>query len=816
MEHGKLIRDVIQAARDFHARQLWKRFTNFDCFAVRVPGKEDPLLACVMGDAGEQYGLMLLQGPRAAESLAALIDSDGPGDDATEDMDMLSFSMDAFGEMATETQAFLRQAGVHPKYDERVPSLLVKPANCRVRLPDDAELVLLLAVLKAVVAADGRRLLQPAGLEDRDGICFVTLGGAMADPTISVTRDRLPRQSVLSQSHVFAAASLDFSGMELLDATWLVGTPVVPVEIADDNRSMQLLLVADDASGMILQSRPFFSEQPQEAVDALVETFRGRLPKGRKGLPGSIVFSNRKLHDALALPLRKAGVKCIYMPVIPRLHEIAAEFLGLMGGDMPSLHEYLEEEEPEKDKMPAPDDLSGWKEADRRLCLRFADFLRYEDRLWSSRAATRYLGHDDVESFLEENAERGAAMAYSAWGILDYRPGKNSKTHAEKMLAQGLPQAQAMLLRARIGVNPTLYRVAGHDPKAGTVDLEDVLLGGAVTVWDQLLSENIDNNMFIPARAFPAGRFHFIEIAGPPLGFGMGMEAVEFLRDCELEFTREGLNRGAHKFGWLWGWADEWQANRQPPRLCNTDGDDIIFHTASFSVANPAEVRKTLLLRKDIDYDEQSAEFVWSKATGEGAKMLGETVTLGRIQFVGDELVLTANSAKRFEAARAWLTALPGVTFLNLTTKRVDEPDENRPLDDRLAASQPVEITPEMATALQEMFDKRYMEWLDTPLPILSGKTPRQACRTPSGREQITTLIRTMPDPVGDAPISVPRQAMLRELGLDTKPLASPFLPVSGLPSPSRPTLPPSGGKVGRNDPCPCGSGKKYKKCCGR
>jgi preprotein translocase subunit SecA len=24
-----------------------------------------------------------------------------------------------------------------------------------------------------------------------------------------------------------------------------------------------------------------------------------------------------------------------------------------------------------------------------------------------------------------------------------------------------------------------------------------------------------------------------------------------------------------------------------------------------------------------------------------------------------------------------------------------------------------------------------------------------------------------------------------------------------------------SGAKIGRNDPCPCGSGKKYKKCCG-
>ncbi len=25
-----------------------------------------------------------------------------------------------------------------------------------------------------------------------------------------------------------------------------------------------------------------------------------------------------------------------------------------------------------------------------------------------------------------------------------------------------------------------------------------------------------------------------------------------------------------------------------------------------------------------------------------------------------------------------------------------------------------------------------------------------------------------------------------------------------------------TGAKVGRNDPCPCGSGKKYKKCCGK
>ena len=25
-----------------------------------------------------------------------------------------------------------------------------------------------------------------------------------------------------------------------------------------------------------------------------------------------------------------------------------------------------------------------------------------------------------------------------------------------------------------------------------------------------------------------------------------------------------------------------------------------------------------------------------------------------------------------------------------------------------------------------------------------------------------------------------------------------------------------AGQKIGRNDPCPCGSGKKFKKCCGK
>jgi hypothetical protein len=233
-------------------------------------------------------------------------------------------------------------------------------------------------------------------------------------------------------------------------------------------------------------------------------------------------------------------------------------------------------------------------------------------------------------------------------------------------------------------------------------------------------------------------------------------------------------------------------------------------------VADPAEARQALLHREDIDHDEQEDEFVWSRDAGQGTKMLGGPVTLGRIEFVGDELVLTVNSAKRLATARKWLEKLPGVAFRNVTTRRWDEPAKDRPLDERISKPQPVEMTPELTASVQEMLNKQYMAWLDMPLPVLGGKTPRQACRTPEGRRRVTMLIRTAPDPMGPAPVRVPRQAMLRELGL-----AEEFSPEpasgSSIPPPPEPapTASPSG-KVGRNDPCPCGSGKKYKKCCGR
>jgi hypothetical protein len=822
MERRDIIREVLQAAGEFNSRKLWKRFTNSDCFAVRIAGQDDPMLGVVLGNAGEEYGLSLFRGPRAAATFAALFGSDGLVDDVVEDMDMLGFTMEAFGNLPPQDQALLREVGQHPRYGEQVPHFLAKRPACRARFPDESELSLLMLALRGVVEADKKRLLQPARLGDKDGICVLALSGDAAAPQVSVTRQRWQTPaSSLEPQHEGAKTiplppgRLDVRGLPRLDATWLVGMPTVPAGIRGDDRTMQVLLVVDEASEYVFQGQPVLGGDLREAMEIVEETFHGGGLGGQKGLPRRIIFSSRKLHDAISPTLEAVGVRCVHEPIVPKLQAIVADLVAHMDSDFASFADHREAPGAPEVRIPAPDDLRGWKEADSRLYSRLVRCFRSREQLRSSRAAKRYFDDEDLEFYLKEHGQQGVAPAYIAWGILDYRPNKTSKTLAEKILAEGLPEPEALLLRARMEAWPTLYRVAGHDAKAGTIDLEDVLLGGTATVHDQMMSENIENNLFFAARVFPAGSFHFVELAGPPLGAGMGLEAVEFLRECGMGFTPEGLRRDAHKFGWLWRWSDRWQVSRKPPHLCNTDGDELLWHTASFSVANTEDARQALLGRQDIQHDDEEDEFIWIKETGRGAKMLGGPVTMGRIEFVGDELVATVNSAKRLAAARHWLEELPGVVFRSVTTRRWDEAEKDRPMDERISQPQPVEMTPELSAAVQKMMDKHYMGWIDTALPALGGKTPREACGTEAGRQQVTMLIRTMPDPVGRGSVRAPRQAMLRELGLaaesSSRPLGSAMPQVLG---PLDPV--PPGPKVARNAPCPCGSGRKYKKCCGR
>jgi len=69
MKRTDIIHAALQAAIAFHSRKLWKRFTNYDCFGVRVAGEDDLIIGGVLGDAGEEYGLSLFRGLRRSPPL---------------------------------------------------------------------------------------------------------------------------------------------------------------------------------------------------------------------------------------------------------------------------------------------------------------------------------------------------------------------------------------------------------------------------------------------------------------------------------------------------------------------------------------------------------------------------------------------------------------------------------------------------------------------------------------------------------------------------------------------------------------------------
>lgn len=205
-----LTRELVQAVTELQSCRLWERFTNFHCFGVRVAGEDHPLLASVMGDGGEEHGLMLLRGPHAVDAFLDLLASDGPADDdATEALDMLGFSMDRFSDLVRESKALIRRAGLQPASDDIVPNFLVKRPNRQVRTPDDDELMLMLKAVKAAVAAERLGLLEPVEADDDAGVCMVTAEDNPDKPAVSVARQRFARRSTVAQPVLFTVSGLN-------------------------------------------------------------------------------------------------------------------------------------------------------------------------------------------------------------------------------------------------------------------------------------------------------------------------------------------------------------------------------------------------------------------------------------------------------------------------------------------------------------------------------------------------------------------------------------------------------------------------------
>ena len=760
MLESRLYRETLAAAEAFLARKLWLEFANDDGFAVVVPGEEHPMFASVMGQAGQEYGLVLFRGPEALACLMDMLDRDPEDRDLSDNTAFLSFSMGRYDETPPLGRSFLAKARFVGRGSSIVPCFMVMDAGRQPRAPNRGEVEKLLYALKGILKADEAGILARAPLRPGRETLTLIISGDPLDPEVS-REVRLYSAVGSSPDAAPADAPGDLSGLPRLPARWLVGCPLLPISIANDDRTVRMLLVMDEGSELVVTGEPVQGGVP-EAAERVYDVFRGRNALKTRGVPEEVLVAHRELFNALWPILDSLGVRCQYQPAIPLLDETLRDFLDWSERPKAPAEPPLEG----PDVVPAPDDLEGWKACDSRL------YQRAQARLARAggapnRAISRYFGDVDIgEVFLADDEDIFPSMSFFEWRWLDYRATKRSQTLAEKMLAGELPQAERLLLEARRKATPSVFRVESIQ-KGASLELVDILFGGQVTLHDKAMSESAAVDMSFAARVFPAGKFHFGSPLGPPLSVLDVVAAFGWLEYCGMRFTPEGTRAKAHLFGRLWEWVEDRRAAGPPRLVANLDGERLCFHTATYAVSDEAKARSAISAREDIEWDEEDDSYIWQRRKGgEPGALIGDSLTLGHLRFIGGELLLEVNSAERLRRARAWVDRVPGTAFHGVRAKTLEQAQEEpTPPDDQIREEVP--MTPELIARIQDTMHGYYMQWLDTPVPALGGKTPRQACSTPEGKQRVLRLIRTAPRPMGPAGPDVPRKEMLKALGLE-------------------------------------------------
>lgn len=186
-----------------------------------------------------------------------------------------------------------------------------------------------------------------------------------------------------------------------------------------------------------------------------------------------------------------------------------------------------------------------------------------------------------------------------------------------------------------------------------------------------------------------------------------------------------------------------------PPVLQNTDGDALLITVDHFAFdsANREEIQRRLAAAKEVEDpprpDDPDPAYVFCKP-GNRLHQSWEKTIIGRATISGNKLRMESNSIKRADSLRARLETLLGPLVRHRAREHADPVASLREgrIPAGAASTAPDDSTEEMDQILRDMKAKHYADWADHPLPALGGKTPREAVRTKSGRQQVDLLLR--------------------------------------------------------------------------
>ena len=218
-------------------------------------------------------------------------------------------------------------------------------------------------------------------------------------------------------------------------------------------------------------------------------------------------------------------------------------------------------------------------------------------------------------------------------------------------------------------------------------------------------------------------------------------------------------------------WLVEQMQKEQEPTFFNYDGDKLQFYTIEFSLNRSlAEVVKAINKLPELkphDIEDVTHAWIWplqtrkdishrrkQKVTQEKEREIFMDTQLAyedgmsyrlfaELKIKGKKLLIDVNSEQRANIAEDFfqthLTSLVGKpTRLQHDLKTSQDGTET---SKELRSGLSVEAEEKLK---EKFFDQHYREWLDSPLPALKGKTPRQAAKTKAGIQHVTDLLKDM------------------------------------------------------------------------
>ena len=726
---------------ELHRCRPWMRVPADTPFLVRLPGEELPLVAVVTGQSRTNYGVLLLRGHDAFERIRALVTGELSNEDALGDADCYTLCFDPLGSIPVPMRAPLEAARFSCRREQAAPHFTRARPGEPTRAPSRAEMRTLIACLRAIVLAheSGELPHRPLDLS-RQRVTELELADRGTRPTLTARRVPWPHSRIVSVPASVLALDDDLERLPAGSGRWLATLFAFAVGPDEEEHPLRFLAIAEAASEDLLALEIVPTQDLRPVADQIA-----RLMREAGSRPEAIAFCRRELHDALAPALAALGVRCSLGAAPLWLDERLRELLR-----------DLEHLVPPRETL--PETLEEWKQADRDLAARLSEEVQTRG-LVTARALKRYFGSEQAAAeILTEMEELGAFPALVEWLVADYRATVRSRTWLEKLL-EGRPcVTERALIEARQQAELSIYRIDSSEAGA-LIRAEDVFSGEPRTIHDRALSGLGLEGWCLPLRLLRLGEWIFPVIAGPPFSPLRLNQVLDVLESIGVDLSPGGLRRSPDLVGALWAVALEMR--RHPPRLQNTDGEPLEMWQSSWRVVDAGRFLEALRRQPEVDFEPERGSGAWTRPD-RGPGGLGRGTILAHLELVADTLLVSVNSRGRLERARAWLRELPGLRLEGEQRREAGE----APLDDRLPGP-PETLPQEVLDAVGEQFHAYCRRWLDEPLPVLGGRSPRQACRSGAGRRKVAQLVRTMPPlstPAG--PIHAPREELLRELGL--------------------------------------------------